>query len=406
MARYQDLPRSWRQAISYTLVAAAASAVTFAICWGRNVNINYTSTIPEDMSKLSQAYKIIQEYYIGEKDKDAIYDGAIKGMIYGSGDPWGYYMNAEEYKEYKSVNSREYVGIGVTVNTDQPEKGFLIEKVADNSGAQNAGLRAGDYITHVDGVSIIGSSTADAQSKIRGVKGTSVELTILRDGQQLVMDVVRGTVLNPVAEGVMLRDNVGLLTIYQFDVDCAKEAIAAIENLQKKGAKALILDVRCNPGGLKTELVSLLDYLAPGDKLLFHSVDYDGKEEKIYSKGTGLAEQIPIAVLINEQSYSAAEFFAAALQEYGCVTTVGEHTTGKGYYQTDLPLSDGSVIHLSVGKFYTPNGVNLAEAKGIKPMIEIKLSKEQKEALLADELAPESDPQIQAAIETVLRKLN
>ena len=122
MARYQDLPRAWRQAISYTLVAAAASAVTFGICWGRNVNINYSSNVPEDLAKLNQAYKAIEQYYIGEYDKDAIYDNAIRGMIYGAGDPWGYYLNAEEYEEYEIANSREYVGIGVTVKTDQPEK--------------------------------------------------------------------------------------------------------------------------------------------------------------------------------------------------------------------------------------------------------------------------------------------
>ena len=275
----------------------------------------------------------------------------------------------------------------------------------ENGGAKEAGLQVGDYIISVDGNSIIGKTTAEAQTMIRGVEGSVVELTIVRNGQSLVLDVVRGTVLNPVAEGVMLRDNVGLVTIYQFDTGCYKETVAAIENLTKKGAKALILDVRNNPGGAKTELVDLLDYLAPGGKLLFHSVDYEGREEKLYSKDRGLAEDIPIAILINEKSYSAAEFFAAALQEYGCVTTIGEHTTGKGYYQTDIPLSDGSVLHLSVGKFYTPNGVNLAEVKGIAPMIEIKLSEEQREALAAGDLTPESDPQMQAALEAVLKKL-
>lgn len=405
MARYQDIPVGWRRFISYTLVAAAASAATFGICWGRNTTINYSgsSNFSANTAKLEQIYGVIQERYIGDANNEQIIDYAARAMVSATGDQWSYYMSPSEYLAYKEQTSNTYVGIGVSVNTDDPKRGFLIEKVEPNGGAAAVGIQVGDCITHIEGVEIYGLSASEAKERIRGQEGTTVELTINRNGESLVIDVPRGTVTAVVATGKMLHDNIGLVTIYNFDARCQKETVKAIEDLKAKGAKALIFDVRNNPGGYKDELVAILDYLLP-EGVLFRSETYDGKTET--DKSNAACLEMPMAVLINGDSYSAAEFFAAAMVEYDWAFTVGEHTTGKGYFQTNIELSDGSAIHLSTGKFFTPKGVSLAEVKGIAPTYEVKLTKNQQESLQAGTLQPLDDPQIQKAVEELLKKMN
>ena len=404
MARYQDIPRGWRQFISYTLVAVAASAVTFGICWGKNTTVNYSSggNFSANTAKLDQVYTAIQDHYIGETDDDAIIDAAAQAMVQATGDRWSYYMNPSDYAAYKEQTSNSYVGIGVTVNTDTPDKGFMIEKVDPNGGAASVGIQVGDWITHIEGAEIYNMSTSAAREKIRGKEGTSVELTLNRNGESMTLVVPRGSVITVVASGKMLNDKVGLITIVNFDERCRKETVAAIESLKEQGAEALIFDVRNNPGGYKSELVDLLNFLLP-EGVLFRSETYDGKTETDKSDAGCL--EMPMAVLINGDSYSAAEFFAAAMVEYDWAITVGEHTTGKSFYQTNIELADGSAVHLSVGKFYTPKGVSLAEVGGIAPTYEVELSETEAEALEAGTLAPEDDPQVQKALEEMVKKL-
>jgi carboxyl-terminal processing protease len=202
------------------------------------------------------------------------------------------------------------------------------------------------------------------------------------------------TAATDLATGQLLEGNVGLITITNFDDRCAQESIAAIESLMEQGADRLIFDVRGNPGGFAHELVALLDYLLPeGD--LFRTVDYQGREDVDTSDAKCL--QIPMVVLVNRDSYSAAEFFAVALQEYGAARVVGEKTSGKGYYQVVYQLSDGSAVGLSIGKYVTPKGVSL-EGVGITPDVIVEVTQEQAAAIYAGTLDPMEDPQILAAI--------
>ena len=196
----------------------------------------------------------------------------------------------------------------------------------------------------------------------------------------------------------MLEGNVGLVTITNFDARCAEETIAAIESLLDQGAEKLIFDVRNNPGGYKSELVKVLNYLLPeGD--LFRSEYYNGSDYTDTSDAKCL--EIPMAVLMNSESYSAAEFFAAALEEYEAAVTVGEQTIGKGYFQTTIELSDGSAVGLSVGKYYTPKGVCLAEVGGLTPNVPVEVDEETFADIYAGLLEPAEDPQIQAAIDAL-----
>ena len=190
------------------------------------------------------------------------------------------------------------------------------------------------------------------------------------------------------------EDQIGLVTIYNFDTRCEQETIAAIEELLKQDAKALIFDVRNNPGGYKDELVKILDYLLP-EGPLFRSEDYQGKV--LVDESDAKYLDIPMAVLVNGDSYSAAEFFAAALDEYDAAITVGEQTCGKGYFQSSFKLDDGSAVAISIGKYTTPNGVSLADV-GITPEVCVEVDEETAFLIYAGTLDPAEDPQIQAAV--------
>ena len=245
-------------------------------------------------------------------------------------------------------------------------------------------------MTHADGKDLADLSTDEIRDLVMGKKNTQVVLTLLRGGQSMEITVTRKTIHSPGAEGMMLEDGIGYVDINNFHDGVGKEAIAEIEELLDQGAQKLIFDVRNNPGGYVHELVKILDYLLP-EGPLFRSVSYSGREELEQSDAQCL--EMPMAVLINGDSYSAAEFFAAALSEYDWAVTVGERTVGKGYYQITIELGDGSAVQLSTGAYTTPNGVNLTETGGLQPDVEIALT----EAVTTWE----SDPQILGAIQAL-----
>jgi carboxyl-terminal processing protease len=226
---------------------------------------------------------------------------------------------------------------------------------------------------------------------IQGEENTTVSMTVRRENEEHTFTVTRRTIHTPVVEAQMLEGNIGLIAIANFNSNCATETIAAIEDLRTKGEEKLIFDVRNNPGGYANELVKVLDYLLPEGKL-FTTVDYSGKEHTDMSDAACL--EMPMAVLVNGNSYSAAEFFAAALAEYDAAVVVGEKTSGKGYFQSTFRLPDGSAVGLSIGKYYTPKGVSL-EKVGITPDVPVTLDN----GLIPED--PMQDAQILAAIDAL-----
>ena len=198
-----------------------------------------------------------------------------------------------------------------------------------------------------------------------------------------------------VATGELLPGNIGLIKIANFNANCAEETITVIEDLQKQGADKLIFDVRNNPGGYVKEMVKVLDYLLP-EGILYRDLDCYGREGT--EKSDKACLELPMAVLVNGNSYSAAEFFAACLQEKDWATVVGEKTTGKGHYQNTLQLGDGSAVNLSTGKYFTPNGVNLTETGGIVPDVIETVDKETAALIYAGAVPATEDAQIQAAV--------
>jgi len=254
-----------------------------------------------------------------------------------------------------------------------------------------------DLLIRVGDTDVRSLTAAEVRDLVKGEEGSYVSLTVFRQGTHETVSVQRRKVETPVAAFEMLEDNIGLVTIENFDARCAEESIEAIETLLKNGAEKLIFDVRHNPGGFADQLVDLLDYLLPEGEL-FRTVRYDGKEQVDKSDADCL--EIPMAVLVNASSYSAAEFFAAALREYEAAVVVGEQTVGKGYFQTTYQLSDGSAVALSIGKYFTPKGVSLAE-EGLTPDVVVPVDEETASSIYYGVLDPAEDPQIQAAIKAL-----
>ena len=373
------------QILSYILVAVLASLVTLFYC-----NDNRQPTY----SKLDQLSDLIEECFIGESDRVAYEDAAADAMVNALGDEWSYYIPADQYQAHVESVENAYVGIGITILVREEGDGVSVTKVNAGGPAEEAGMLAGDVIIGIEGQSAEGMSADDAKSLVRGEVDTQVLLTIRRGEQIMDLTVTRKKVLTPVATGQMLEDHIGLVTIVNFDSRCYKETRAAIESLRDQGAEALILDIRNNPGGYKRELVDLLDYLLPAGPL-FRAEDYRGVVEVDQSDDNYL--DIPMVVLVNGYSYSAAEFFAAAMSEYEAAVIVGQQTYGKGYFQMTFQLNDGSAVGLSVGKYTTPNGNSLVGV-GITPDIVVEVDEETDFMIYAGVLDPADDPQIQAAV--------
>ena len=375
------------QIISYLLVAAAASCATlFAL--GRG-----SALYP----KLTELGVLIDRYFVDEVDYDAVEDAAAEAMVDALGDQWSYYMTAQAYQDYKERMNNAYVGIGVTIT--QREDGYItIMKVEPGGPAEEAGVAPGDVLTAVAGQDISSMDMEQIRGMVKGKEGTTVKLCLRRDEKSFETEVERRTIQSIVAQSRMLDGNIGLVTIVNFDSRCAEETLAAVEQMLEQGAQSLIFDVRFNPGGYKKELVKILDYLLP-EGPLFRSVDYRGKESVDMSDADCL--EIPMAVLINGDSYSAAEFFAAALSEYGVAKLVGQPTTGKGHFQSTFDLSDGSAAVISVGKYRTPNGVSLTDV-GLTPDILAEVDEQTYLNIYYGSLEPEEDPQIQAAVAALL----
>lgn len=371
--------------LSYVLVAFVAAGTT-AVC--------FLFAQRNDTGKLQEVQHLLQQRYIGEVDTEKMEDAAASAMVQALGDRWSYYMTAEQYLSYLDTMSNSYVGVGVTVRARQDQQGFDIIEVTAGGPAEEAGVLAGDVLVAVDGANIAELDVSALSALIRGEEGTRVKVTILRGEEQKEFTLTRKKFQTPVATYEMLEDKVGLITIENFDERCADETIAAIESLTAQGATALIFDVRNNPGGYKKEMVEVLDYLLP-EGPLFRSEDYSGKQSVDYSDEEHL--DIPMAVVVNLSSYSAAEFFAAALDEYDAAVVVGEKTFGKGYFQNTFRLSDGSAVNLSVGKYTTPKGNSLAGV-GLIPEVEVIVDEATAAKIAAGTLQTEEDPQIIAAI--------
>lgn len=370
--------------------------------------IAYTQIDPASIGTSAGAQKyeeimsLVDAYYIGEDpDETAVNDAMADAVVEAVGDRWSYYVSAEDYQSYLDNIYNSYVGVGITIlahyDEDENFVGYEVTEVTAGGPAEEAGVLAGDILTTVDGTDVTGITMTETKNLVKGKEGTTVELTFLRGEATVTITVERRSFTLIPAEGRMLEGNVGYIVIDNFDAGCADAVKALVEQLQQEGAESLLFDVRNNPGGLKSELTKLLDYLLP-EGIVFHTLNYAGEEEVVYSDADHV--DMPMACLVNGSSYSAAEYFACCIQEYGVGKVIGEKTCGKGYYQVGMQLSDGSAVNLSIGKYFTPSGVSLIDV-GVTPDVELQLDDELATLLAQGKLEPEDDPQVQAALGTL-----
>lgn len=381
-----DWPKLLLRILSYVLVAVVASVATmYFMLQGAG-------------GKLTYLRHMINTCFIGEVDQQALEDGAANGMVQALPDRWSYYIPASSMQANQENLDNAYVGVGITITVRADQKGYDIIKLEPTGGAIEAGILPGDILVAVEDQRVSELTVEEARNLIRGEANTQVRLTVERDGAEQTFAVTRKQLLVQVAAGQLLEGNVGYITIANFNDRCAQETIAQIEAMKEQGATSLIFDVRFNPGGFKNELVDLLDYLLPeGD--LFRSLLYTGEETVDTSDEKCL--EMPMMVLMNGDSYSAAEFFAAALSEYEWAQLVGESTVGKGYFQYTMEIGDGSAVALSVGKYFTPKGRCLEEEGGLTPDISVEVDDETAARIYAGLLDPMEDPQVLAALEAL-----
>lgn len=351
--------------------------------------------IGTDGLALLQADRLIREKFVGEYDATAHREATLEAMVDSLGDRWSYYLTPEEYENVRDTRKNAYVGIGVTVSREGAENGLLILAVTPGGPAEEAGLAAGEIIRSVDGQGVTQANQDAIMDAIKGTEGTTVQLEVEgTDGARRTVEVERRTVRGVTAQWTMLEGNVGLITIQNFYEGTADLVSQGVEKLTGQGARALVLDVRNNPGGYVTELTQILDLLLPeGD--IFVSRTKDGSES-VYTSDADCVD-LPLAVLVNGESYSAAEFLAAQLRESAGAVVAGTRTSGKGYSQMLYRLADGSAIGLSTARYYTGGGVSLI-GTGLDPDPSVALTQEAEEKLLVGQLPYEEDLQLQAAI--------
>lgn len=337
---------------------------------------------------LMQGY-LLAKFSFVETDADLskAVDSALDGMVEGLGDRWSYYLDPESYQDTLESRANNYVGIGITVSYDR-EDGLLVQEVTEEGPAQQAGVKAGDVITHVDGTSVAGDARYEATDMIAGEEGTQVELTLLgEDGTTRTVTCTRQTLKSDSVSSKLLDDGVGYVRLDNFYSGAASSLSREVQSLMDQGATSLVLDVRSNPGGYVAELIVALDYLLPEGPVFTERPRWG--EETVYDSDAECVD-LPMAVLVDANSYSAAELFAAQLRESVQAPIVGEVTSGKGYAQLTFPLVNGGGLGLSVSAYCTGGGHSLI-GEGIQPDVELSL----------DDSG--TDNQLQAAIDLLLK---
>ena len=309
-----------------------------------------------DGCSLVEGMLLIKSSFVGEYDQTEVTDAAMEGMVSALGDRWSYYLTQEEYAAQNQRRANQYVGIGVTV-TYEREEGLLILTVTAGGPAEQAGLTPGEVITAVDGVSLEGDGKYEGVNLIQGEAGTTVSLEVLgSDGTSRTVELTRASIATDPVESEMLAGEVGYVHLLNFYDNSAQRLIEAVEQLQAQGARALIFDMRNNGGGYLNQLTDMLDFLLP-EGPIFITRDKAGHEEVTNSDAACV--DLPMVVLVNADTYSAAEFFAAELQEWGVAKIVGEPTSGKGYSQQTFALPHGGAIAISTGAYFTGSGTSL-----------------------------------------------
>lgn len=352
------------------------------------------------VKKLKFLQMLVDNFYLKDVKDISFADGIYKGFINSLDDPYSTYFTAEEYKALVESSSGIYCGIGASVNQDVKTGIITIVKPFKDSPAYKVGILPGDIIVKVNGEEVTGIDLSEVVSRMKGVEGTSVKVSVMREGEPKPIDftIKRQKIENPTVEHKMLENKIGYILISEFDDITIEQFTAAMNDLEEKGMKSLIVDVRNNPGGLLDAVVEVLDRLLPPGLVVYTEDKNNNREPEEADDAKKI--KVPMAVLINGNSASASEIFAGTLQDYKTATIIGTTSFGKGIVQKVIPLSDGTAVKLTVSKYYTPNGRNI-HGTGIKPDIDVELDKEVQNKL---SIPIEKDNQLQEAIKLMKQK--
>ena len=354
-----------------------------------------TSDSSKDISQTLDTYKaLIEKYYLGEVDEESLKEGAIKGYIEGLNDPYTEYISKEDMEDYLADTMGNFVGIGIYMAQDPDTDEILVLAPIKNSPAEKAGIKPGDIIVSVDGEETSSKDITVVSTKIKGEEGTTVKLEVLRGTETLSFEIKRENIIvNPV-EAEVLENNIGYIKFSSFDENTAEEFKTKFEELQSKGIKSLIVDLRNNGGGIVDEALEIADYFVDKDTVLLYEVDKDNNETVKKAKDKAIIN-MPVIILTNENTASSSEILAGALKDLGKAKIVGTKTYGKGIIQQILTLPDGSGLKITTEKYLTPNRTEINKI-GIEPDEKVELPEELKDEL---NIEKEKDTQLQKAIE-------
>ncbi len=373
--------------IAVLLIAIISSISTLGLIY---YALGFNEQGFSNLMRFITAYRFIETKYVNDTDDVKLIDGAIDGMVKSLNDPHSNYLSPKMYKTLMEQTEGSFAGIGVVMGMDNEQKIHIVG-IMENSPGQKAGLQEGDEILAVDGVPVTQMAFDEVAAHVRGQAGTDVVLTIMRDNANQDITITRDNIKLKTVGHKMLDNNIGYIQIVSFSEDTANEFNEAYNDLKNQGMKALVLDLRNNPGGLLTTCVEIAKKLVPKGEIV-SIVDKQGNKET-YSSSLE-APEYPLVVLINKNSASASEILSGAIQDTKAGTIIGNTSYGKGSVQTILPMFEDDAVKLTIATYYTPSGRSI-DGTGITPDIEINL----------DENAT-SDTQLDKALEVLKTQLN
>lgn len=352
-------------------------------------------------SKISVIKQIIDNYYLEDVNETDLVEGIYKGLVNGLGDPYSVYYTKDEFKSLMESTNGVYCGIGVTVSQDANTGIITLVKPFENSPGLKAGILPGDILYKVDDTEVTGMELSSVVAMIKGEEGTTVNLTIVREGESDNIDITveRQQIEIPTISYEVLENNIGYIYISEFDTVTETQFISALEDLNNQGVQGLVVDLRDNPGGNLDVVNSILDQILPEGLIVYTEDKYGNKDE--YKSDEEHQFNKPLAVLINGNSASASEIFAGAVKDYEIGTLVGTKSFGKGIVQRLIELGDGTAMKLTISKYYTPKGFNI-HGIGIEPDVEVELDDSLKTQAV---ITHDEDNQLQKALEIINEKL-
>ena len=351
------------------------------------------------VEKVNLLSDVIDQYYYKDITDEEKMEGIYKGLMSSTNDKYTDYYSPKEFKDLMVTMEGNYGGIGATLSQDKVTKEVSVVEVYEGSPAARAGLERGDIVISVDGHLGTDESLDDFVQRIRGEEGTSIEMVYKRDDQEHTIEITREEVIVPSVSHRMLDDKIGYIRISSFVNGTQKDFEDALADLQSQGMQGIVFDMRDNGGGMVDSVVAILDDILPAGTVVY-TMDKSGKRED-YTSDDAKKIDIPVTVLVNENTASAAEIFTGAIRDFNYGTIIGTNTFGKGIVQSTVPLSDGSAVKITVATYYTPSGECIHE-KGIKPDIELEFSYADENPTEYDEL---KDNQVQKAMEVLGEKL-